>query len=275
MMEQGGIDKTMSMIYDRARFYDIAFGWRDVRAECDFMLEQYARAHGHEASGVLEVACGPGEHARQFAARDLRSIGLDINAPMLEYAKKQPGGDDRDVSWVLADMRDFTLNQPVALACCLMDSLSHLLTLDDLLAHLAAVARNMSLGGLYILEQSHPRDAFAHTAPGMEPRWEIEDESGEIVVDVTWGEADDPFDFTTMVGLLTVTLIAEREGEEIFRQREIVPSRLWLAGELEAAVRASGQWQIRARFGAMDSNIAWQSEPPAYRMVTVLQKILN
>lgn len=263
----------MPSLYNAARFYDVAFGWRNVAAECAFMLERYQARHGRAARSVLEVACGPGQHARQFAARNLRSVGLDANAAMLAYAKTQPGGDDRDLTWLQGDMRDFTLAEPVDIACCLMDSLSHLLTLDDLLFHLVAVAKGMTPGGLYILDQSHPRDAFAHDEPGMEPEWEAEDESGEVQVHVSWGDMDDPFDFVTLVGQLTVTLVAEREGKEIFRQTETIPSRLWLAGEMEAAIRASGRWRTVERFGAMNSTIPWQSEPPATRMVTVLEAL--
>jgi SAM-dependent methyltransferase len=262
----------MPSIYDSARYYDIAFGWRDVPAECDFMVERFRAARGRAPRSVVEIACGPGQHARQFAARGLRSIGLDQSETMLAYARTQPGGDDPDVNWVHADMRDFTLDEPVELACCLMDSLSHLLALDDLLQHLDAVARNVTPDALYILEQSHPRDAFPDAEPAAQSEWEMEDESGEIVVRATWGRPEDRFDFTTQVGQLTVSLRARREGEEIFHTTSIVPSRLWLAGEIEAAVRASGQWRIRERFGAMDSGIPWQSGPPAWRMVTVLER---
>ncbi len=257
-------------LYDAARYYDIAFGWRDVRAECEWMLERFRAARGRAARSVLELGCGPGQHARLFAALGLRSVGLDLSPAMLRYAAQQPGGNDRDVSWLLADMRAFTLAPPVELACCLMDSLSHLLTLDDLLAHLAAVAGAVVPGGLYVLEQSHPRDAFGEE--GMATEWENEDESGEVLVRATWGEPDDPFDFTTQVGQLTVTLVATRAGQELFRQSETVPSRLWLAGEMEAAIRASGQWRLRERFGAMEA-IPWQSEPPAWRMVSLLERM--
>ncbi len=260
-------------VYDAARFYDIAFGWRDVVAECDFMLGQYVNAKGQLPTRVLEVACGPGLHTRYFAAQNIKTIGLDLNPAMLAYAKAQPGGTDRDVSWLQADMRDFTLETPVDLACCLMDSLSHLLTLDDLLIHLNTVSTFVRTNGLYILEQSHPRDAFATSQPGIEPEWEMEDESGEICVHTCWGEAEDPFDFTTQIGQLTVTMVAYRDGLEVFRTQEKIPSRLWLAGEMEAAVRASNKWCIRDRFGAMNHTIPWQSEAPAYRMVTVLEKI--
>ena len=154
-----------------------------------------------------------------------------------------------------------------------MDSLSHLLTLDDLLAHLDTVSAFVRPNGLYILEQSHPRDAFANSQPGIEPEWEMEDESGEIRVHTCWGTPEDPFDFTTQIGELTVTMVAYRDGLEIFRTQEKIPSRLWLAGEIEAAVQASKRWRIRKRFGAMNQTIPWQSEAPAYRMVTILEKI--
>ncbi len=137
----------MASIYDAARFYDIGFGWRDVPAECEFMLGRYRAARGRAPTRVLELACGPGQHARTFAARGLRTVGLDVSEAMLRYARQQPGGDDPDLTWLHADMRDFALDAPVELACCLMDSLSHLLTLDDLLAHLDSVARNMVAGG--------------------------------------------------------------------------------------------------------------------------------
>lgn len=260
-------------IYNAARFYDIAFGWRDVVAECDFMLNRYLNANGQAPRRVLEVACGPGLHTRYFAAQGINAIGLDLNPAMLAYAKTQPGGNDPDLSWLQADMRDFTLDAPVDLACCLMDSLSHLLTLDDLLAHLNTIGYYVSPNGLYILEQSHPRDAFAYSTPGIEPEWEMEDESGEIRVHTCWGGAEDAFDFTTQIGLLTVSMVAYRDNLEIFRTQEHVPSRLWLAGEIDAAVRASKTWRIRERFGAMSDQVAWQSDVPAYRMVSVLEKI--
>lgn len=260
-------------IYNAARFYDIAFGWRDVVAECEFMLNRYLNANGQAPRRVLEVACGPGLHTRYFAAQGINAIGLDLNPAMLAYAKAQPGGDDRDLSWLLADMRDFTLDAPVDLAYCLMDSLSHLLTLDELLAHLNTIGYYVNPNGLYILEQSHPRDAFADSTPGIEPEWEMEDESGEIRVHTCWGQAEDAFDFTTQIGQLTVSMVAYRDNLEIFRTQEQVPSRLWLAGEIDAAVRASKTWRIRERFGAMGDQVAWQSDAPAYRMVSVLEKI--
>jgi SAM-dependent methyltransferase len=219
------------------------------------------------------VACGPGLHARTLAAWGLQVVGLDRNEAMLAYAARQPGGDEDKLRWLAADMRGFQLDEPVDLAFCLMDSLSHLLTLDDMLAHLRAVAENVSEEGIYVLEQSHPRDAFPDAEAAASTDWTMEDESGEIVVHTTWGRPEDPFDFATQVGMLTVTMEAEREGVPLFRQEQIIPSRLWLAGEMEAVIRASSVWRLREQFGAMSSSVPWQSEPPAWRMVSVLERL--
>lgn len=259
--------------YNEPRLYDIAYGWRDFRAECEFLIGAYQRFQGRAPQSAVEVACGTGNHARMMAAMGITTIGLDRNEAMLRYARTQPGGDDPDVHWHSGDMRDFTLAAPVDLAFCVMDSLSHLLTLDELLAHFAAVAQNLTAGGVYIIDQSHPRDIFGHADPGMPAEWESEDEDGTVVVETVWGEEDDPFDATTQIGHLTVTLTAYQDGATLQEIRTVVPSRLWLAGEMEAAIRLSGKFHTVARYGALSATIPWQNEPPATRMVTVLQKM--
>lgn len=259
--------------YNFPRLYDVAYGWRDFRAECTFLVGQYRVLHGKSPVTAVELACGTGNHARMLAAMGVKTIGLDSNDTMLAYARTQPGGDDPDVAWQVGDMRNFTVATPVDLAFCLMDSLSHLLTLDELLDHLAAVARNLTSGGVYIIDQSHPRDVFGHPDPGTPAEWVCEDEDGEVVVETVWGAEEDPFDATTQIGQLTVTLTAYQDDIELEQIQTVVPSRLWLAGEMEAAIRLSGQWTSVARYGAMNDTIPWQNELPAIRMVTVLQKV--
>ena len=46
-------------------------------------------ARGREAGCALEVACGPGRHVRQLAAREVRSVGVDYNQKMLDYWEKR------------------------------------------------------------------------------------------------------------------------------------------------------------------------------------------
>lgn len=51
---------------------------------------------------VLDLACGPGRHAAQLAARGARVVGLDLSLPLLARARTRTGGT---VPVVRADMR--------------------------------------------------------------------------------------------------------------------------------------------------------------------------
>jgi len=54
---------------------------------------------------VLELACGPGRHALEFARRGYRVTGVDRTARYLETAREKAGEEGLDVEWVEADMR--------------------------------------------------------------------------------------------------------------------------------------------------------------------------
>ncbi len=53
-------------VYARAGYYDIAFN-RDISREVDFVFSEYARLTGRPLASLLEIACGPGYHARACA----------------------------------------------------------------------------------------------------------------------------------------------------------------------------------------------------------------
>ena len=67
----------MSQTYTLPQIYDIAFDFRDVPGEVDFLLEAYSRHLGRRAKSAIELACGPGYHVREMARRGIVSDGLD------------------------------------------------------------------------------------------------------------------------------------------------------------------------------------------------------
>ena len=50
-------------MYSQARYYDIVFN-RDVSREVEFVSTLYQQHNGQSVASVLELACGPGYHAR-------------------------------------------------------------------------------------------------------------------------------------------------------------------------------------------------------------------
>ena len=75
-------------IYQQAIYYDMVFN-RDVSRDVDFLQQAYRLHAGGELSAVLDVACGPGYHARACAQRGLHGAGLDLRPEMIAYARDQ------------------------------------------------------------------------------------------------------------------------------------------------------------------------------------------
>jgi SAM-dependent methyltransferase len=255
--------------YQHARYYEIAFDFRDVPAELDFLLGCYQQFSGQQAPAttLLELACGPGQHAREAAKRGLTTTGLDLSEEMIAYARQRPYGDR--VNWLVGDMRAFTLDAPINIACTLIDSVVHILSLDDFLAHLAAVAASLTPGGIYVIEQSHPREAFADLESYTETDWTVEARGARVTI--SWGDEDDPFDPITLRGTTTVRMHITEKGKS-WQIESKLPQKTWLPTEMEAAYRANGSLELVQRYGALDFNIPFNNSPRALKMVTVLRK---
>jgi SAM-dependent methyltransferase len=145
-------------VYQRARYYDIAFS-RDVSREVEFLAQFFSRHAGRPLRSMLDIACGPGYHARLFARRGVVAYGLDLRPEMVEFARDEAKAEGVDAHWFAADMRRFSMAEPVDLALNSYDSIDCLDT-DDLVEHFATVARNLAPDGLYVFELTHPRDCF-------------------------------------------------------------------------------------------------------------------
>lgn len=56
---------------------------------------------------VLDIPCGVGRHAVEFASRGFEVTGVDVTEPYLETAGERASEADTDVEFVQADMREF------------------------------------------------------------------------------------------------------------------------------------------------------------------------
>ena len=149
-------------LYQRAIYYDIVFE-RDVSREADFITTAYRHYTGTEARSVLDIACGPGYHAREFARRGMHAVGLDLRPEMVQLAREKDARENLIVDWVTADMRFFKLDTPVDVAITMFDGIDALTTNDDFVQHLRAVADNLTDRGLYMIDFLHPRACGSST----------------------------------------------------------------------------------------------------------------
>ncbi len=254
-------------IYQQAIYYDTVFR-RDVGRDVEFMRQVYCQ-HTHGAlQSVLDVACGPGYHARACAQRGLRGVGLDLRPEMIAYARDQAESEGIDVEWVIGDMRDFSLAEPVDMAICPYDGIDALVDNDDLVAHFRAMATNLTPGGLYIIENIHPRScSYYHYG-----RHTYRGERDGIEVEVTLGANEPQFDPITGIAEVAVEMVV-RNGVEIARIKDTAHERLYTPQEIRLLAEKSAALQVVAWYGEMNIAQPLDNSQGAQSMIALLQKI--
>lgn len=257
-------------IYDQPEFYEAACAYRDVPTEVDALLRWSGR-HRRPSAGpprsVLELAAGPAEHARDLARRGLDATALDLNPAMCARAACLAEAAGIRLRVVEADMRDFSIAADFDLAVTMLNSLCHLLSLDDMLGHLASVRRHLSQDGLYIVELAHPADYFA-AERRTSSEWSGETSGG--TVSVRWG-AQDQIDPVTQVTREHVSVTYHKRGGPVRTVTDVVPNRFWTATELTAAIRLAGGFTIAASYGDFAADVPVDAAD-AWRMILVLSR---
>jgi SAM-dependent methyltransferase len=288
-------------IYDEPEFYAAACAYRDVPSEVDALLRWWrqhrTQAYPGQANpgqphpaeqppySVLELAAGPAEHARELAARGIDATALDINPAMCAWAQARAADAGFRLTVVEADMRNFTIPAPepaasgrpssgqpspaqFELAITMLNSVCHLMTLDDLVAHLTAVARHLADGGLYIVELAHPADCLSGDSRTSSD-WVTDLDDGSVTV--RWGGVRDRIDPITQVTEEHVTVTFRKSDGFTRTVTDVVPNRFWTATEVDAAIRLAGGFTIAARYGDFDGDGPLDA-PGAWRMIFVLRR---
>lgn len=263
----------MAGIYDEPEFYAVACAYRDVASDVAALLRWWERHRGDGYPGtprsVLELAAGPAEHARLLASRGVPATALDISPVMCAWARDRAAEAGIELTVAEADMRDFTLGARFDLAITMLNSLCHLMTLDDMVAHLTAVARHVAPGGLYIAELAHPADCLTRH-PRTSSDWVTEVDGGSATV--RWGGPGDAIDPVTQVIREHVTVTYRKADGSVRTVTDVVPNRFWSATELAAAIRLAGGFETVARYGDFDDDLALDA-PGAWRLILVLRRL--
>jgi len=74
---------------------------------------------------ILDIPCGPGRHALEFARRGYRVTGVDRTAAFIAEGRRRAQGEGLAVEFVCADMRDFRREGAFDVALNLFTSLGY------------------------------------------------------------------------------------------------------------------------------------------------------
>jgi SAM-dependent methyltransferase len=115
-------------------------------------VNQIVALTGVTGGAVLDLCCGPGRHAVEFARRGFRVTGVDRSAFLLERARERANGAPGAIEWVLDDMREFRRPAAFDLACNLFTSFGYFEREEDNLRVLRNVRQSLRDGGVLVMD---------------------------------------------------------------------------------------------------------------------------
>jgi SAM-dependent methyltransferase len=256
-------------IYRHPEAYELAFAYRDVDSQVDFVesrLEAYCRC---EERTVLDVACGPAAHLREMARRGYRVIGFDVHREMVEYARRRFAEEGLEGKIFEADMRDFVCEQPVGFAQNLLTSFNYLLDDDQVERHLRAVARAMVPGGVYFIEMNHPRER-ERWGTSATNSWIVD--RGDLQVEVDWDFERRPPHPVTGVSRGVARMLLSRGGrtEEVLMPESV---RIYSLDQVRELVGREGSFELVRAQGDFRAGCQFDDSPRSWRLLVTLRRL--
>lgn len=121
------------------------------KQDCNFLVDAF-NAYGNQIQAILDIACGTGRHAIEMAKRGYRVTGVDISGDMLKAAKNDSLLVKVQVTFVQQDMVTLNFREAYDAAYILFNTISLLISNDDLIQFMEAVNASLRPSGLFILE---------------------------------------------------------------------------------------------------------------------------
>ena len=253
--------------YQRAEWYDIALG-RDVGPEVRFIQDLARQRLGRPLGSALEIACGPGYHARGLAAAGAAVWAFDLRPEMIDLARERAENDPVPVHWFAADMRGFSLPQPVEAAIAVFDAIDCLLTNDEIVDHFRRVGDALTPDGFYLVDMTHPRDS----RPYDYGSFLYSGERGGTKVSVRWAVNEPRVDPLTNVARVETEIVAEQDGRVLATIRNKAQERFASATEYAALAALSGRLKLAAAYGGFSLSQPFDNTPASRRMLLVFAR---
>jgi len=187
---------------------------------------------------ILDVGCGPGRHALEFARRGYRVVGIDRTRGFISQARDAAEAANLDVDFIAADARDFRRPNSFDGALSLFTTVGYNEAEDD-----AVMLRNVriSLAAGRLVVDTINRALFAGQSR-VESKKAV---AGRTLTETSAVTADGRYLDTQW----TIDSDDQDDGPSMFRTR----LRLYTAAELEAMLRDAGFTRC-AVYGSLDGD---------------------
>jgi SAM-dependent methyltransferase len=159
-----------------AAHYDLIYGAKPYRHEAEF-VDRLLREHASRPGRLVDLACGTGRHAREFAAMGWEVTGVDYSEDLLAAAR----ANAPEVRFHCRDIRTLDLGDDrFDAVTCLFDSIGYPLTDEGIVATLERADAHLRPQGTVVVEFLHAAAVLRHASPTRVRHWSLPD-GGELV----------------------------------------------------------------------------------------------
>jgi len=255
-------------IYNYPEIYDIAFNYRDIFQECDFLEKKINLFLRTENLNILDIACGTGSHIVELLSRGYDVDGFDISPKMIEYAKNKINIEGLSANLWIDNMASFKTETKYGVAINILTGFNYLLTNNHVLSHLTSVGNTLEQGGVYIIELNHPRE-FIINKPSKTNAW-IETKE-DIEVEVDWDNERSLVNIMThQITSKPVIKVRDKTGSFVINMKD--KYRIFLYQELQLLVLQSEIFETVGTFGSFRLENEFDNSKDSWRMIFVLRR---
>lgn len=138
-----------------AQYYDSFTGNVDYPGKAAYLADLALR-YGKKPGLVLDLACGTGSLAVEFARMGMEVIAVDGSPEMLMQGAAKNVGIEKPVFFLCQPMQELDLYGTVEVAFCTLDSLNHLPNLETVDRVFGRLQYFVESGGLFLFDMNTP-----------------------------------------------------------------------------------------------------------------------
>ena len=217
-----------------ARVYDKFTEEADVQARADYLFSLLSR-FGVTGGILLDLACGTGKLSEAFIKKGFDVIASDESDGMLWEAQRRLSSYGKKALLIRQDMRELDLFGTVNACVCSQDSVSHLLSEEDVLRVFERVSLFTEPGGVFIFDVN---TEYKHREVLGDKTFVYEDENDFLV----WQNEYDETDGT--VGML-IDVFSGTDGGKYERFSQEIVERAYPVQTLTELLYRSGFSAVR------------------------------
>ncbi len=146
----------MTSIFDKyAQYYDLLYKDKDYQSEVDY-VSGLIKQHATKAKTILDMGCGSGVHASNFAKLGFSVHGVDQSKEMIKNANEIKDTLNNDIakklSFSISDVCELKLDLRFDVVVSLFHVVSYQVSNNDLQKMFFAAASHLNSGGVFVFD---------------------------------------------------------------------------------------------------------------------------